>query len=332
MNLRAGIDLGGTKVAVGLMEPDGTLRAQAVAPTEAAQGFEAVVERIARQLEEVCRSSSVPFSDVVTVGIAAAGQVDRATGDVRYGPNLGWTDAPIGRRLAARIGRPVSVDNDVRAAALGEYLHGLPPGRRPASFVAVYAGTGVGAGWVLDGRLVRGHRNTACEVGHHSIAADGVECSCGNRGCLELYASGRGLARRAREAARAASTAGAARLLVELAGGDPDAVDAHVVRRAAEKGDTLARDLVRETGRYLGVGLANIVNLFNPEVVLLGGGLLLGLSPDLAVEAQATLRSRALAAAMSGTEVLISRLGAAAGVIGAASLGRLADDGTIRDS
>jgi len=319
--LRAGIDLGGTKVAVGLVNEKGEIVAQNTKPTEVKDGFEAVADRMAKQVEEACKEAKITVKDLAGGGVAAAGQVELGTGTVLFAPNLGWTDAPLGKRLSERLGINIGVDNDVRAATLGEYLHGLDRKTRPDSFFNMYCGTGVGAGYILHGVLLRGAGNAAGEVGHITINHHGPKCKCGNHGCLELYASGTGVARRAREAIKDQPEVGAK--LAEMAGGI-DKVNAHTVREACDKGDPLARQLVREAGRFAGIGLANIINLFNPEVLTLGGGLTNGLGEAFTSVAFATARERALKSALAHTELVVSRLGTRGAIIGAACLGVMA--------
>jgi len=270
----------------------------------------------------LCQEIGGSEQSVDFVGVAAAGQIEQETGVVRFAPNLGWTDAPLGPRLSELLGIRVVVDNDVRAATVGEYLFGLPAPTR--SFYNVYVGTGVGSGFIADGRLLRGHSNSACEIGHHSIRYDGPRCTCGNYGCLELYASGTGLARRAREAVQANKNT----RLWTLAGGDLERIDSHIVSQAAKENDALALSLIRETGQILGIALSNIVNLFNPEVLMIGGGLI-GLGDEFVMEAHKSFRDTGLKWAVEHTRFEVSRLGVKASIIGASFLGMLDPLGRI---
>jgi glucokinase len=322
--LRAGIDLGGTKVAVGVVNEKGEILAQNTYPTQVAGGFQAVADQMVKQVKEACESAGVSAKDLASAGVAAAGQIELGTGKVLFAPNLGWHDAPLGQYLSDQLGVAVGVDNDVRAASLGEYLHGVD--KRPESFFNIYYGTGVGAGYVLHGVMLRGAGNAAGEIGHITINHHGPKCKCGNHGCLELYASGTGLARRSQSAVKDQPEVGAR--LIELAGG-PDKVNAHTVRQAAEEGDPLARQLVRETGHFAGIGIANIVNLFNPDVVMIGGGLTNGLGKAFTDEAFKAAHERALKSAMKETELVVSKLGTRGAIIGAACLGMLDKDAQI---
>lgn len=290
-----GVDLGGTKIEVALVEPGGdpvyTRRAFRRLPTDAADGPEAVVASVAAAAREVLAEAGV--DRVLGAGVGVAGQVDAPRGVVRSSPNLpGWNDFPLGPSLAERLGLPVVVTNDVNAAALGEQVAGA--GRGVDDVVVVFAGTGVGGGVVAGGRLVEGAGGYASELGHMPIVAGGRRCTCGNLGCLEAYCGGWALAERAREAG----------VDVPL---DP-AVPA-------------ARAIVEEAGRHLGAGLVGAIHLLNPRRVILGGGVIESL-PRIAEIAEAEVRARAIPVFLEGLEIVPPALGAEAGVIGAAHLAR----------
>lgn len=245
--------------------------------------------------------------------MACAGQIHPRTGAVVFAPNLGWRNEPLGARLADAFGVPVTVENDVRAAAWGEFRFGAHQGA--GSLLAVFVGTGVGSGAVLDGVLWRGAGNGAGELGHTQVVPDGLPCSCGGRGCLEAYASGRGFQRRLRDGL----AGGVATTLTELTGGDPDELTADMVAAAANTGDELARRLWAEATRYLTLAVANAVTLLNPRVLVLGGGLIETL-PELfdAVAAGVLLSTSVLA--RESLSIERARLGDWAGVLGAAAL------------
>jgi glucokinase len=246
------------------------------------------------------------------VGVACAGQIEPGTGAVVYAPNLGWSDVPLGERLGRALGVPVTVENDVRAAAWGEFTEGA--GRGARSLVAVFVGTGVGSGAVLDGAIWRGATNAAGEVGHSQVVPDGLPCVCGRRGCLEQYVSGSGFQRRL---ARALA-AGTPTRLAEISGGEPLRLTAAMVREAAVEGDPFAAEVWAEAERYLTMAVANYVTLVNPEVLVLGGGV---------VETVPRLFEAVAAGVPELTTVLArsvrierARLGDWSGVVGAARL------------
>jgi glucokinase len=244
--------------------------------------------------------------------VACAGQIDPETGAVVYAPNLDWRDVPLAGHLRAALARPIAVENDVRAAAWAEFRFGAGVGGR--SLLAVFVGTGVGSGAVLEGRLWRGARNVAGEVGHTEVAWDGLACPCGRRGCLEQYVSGSGFQRRLRQAlaGNVATQLGAA------TEGDPGRLTAAMVYAAAQSRDALAGQVWDEAERYLTLALANYVTLLNPEMLVLGGGVMEAV-PRLfeAVAAGLPAHTTELARAV---RIERARLGNWSGVVGAAAL------------
>jgi glucokinase len=244
--------------------------------------------------------------------VACAGQIHSESGAVVYAPNLDWRDVPLAGHLRAALGRPIAVENDVRAAAWAEFRFGAGAGGR--NLVAVFVGTGVGSGAVLDGRLWRGATNGAGELGHTQVTWDGLACPCGRHGCLEQYVSGSGFQRRLGQAL----TARVATRLSAATGGDPGRLTAAMVYEAAEARDALACQIRDEAERYLTLALANYVTLLNPEVLVLGGGVIETV-PRLfeAVAAGLPARTTDLARTL---RIARARLGDWSGVIGAAAL------------
>jgi len=262
-----GVDVGGTTTAAGLVTRDGAVRFEQRAATHAA-GPGSAWQTIVALVERALRDASARGVTVEGIGVGIPGVVDTVTG--RVGDEAAHVEdlrnQPVGPRLAERFGLPVFVDNDVNALALGEHYFGL--GRGMPSLVVLAAGTGFGAGIVLDGALVRGAHGFGGEFGHVPVKFDGVPCFCGGRGCLAAYASGRGIADRARD--RVAGDAGAP--LLARAGGDPVALTAPVVFAAAAEGDPDAAAVVSDACRALGAMIAVIVNGLNPDVVVVTGG------------------------------------------------------------
>jgi len=310
-----GIDLGATKIEAALVDSKGCIVEKLRTPTEAPGGPDHVIEIAVSMISTFfLRDASSP---VGPIGVGVAGQVDSDNGVVRRAPNLDWRDFPIRERLEAAVRLPVAVLNDVQAITYGECRRGV--GRGISNLVCVFAGTGVGGAVVIGGKLLRGSSGTAGEFGHMTIERDGPPCSCGNRGCLEAFVGGWAIAQRARQKVAAEPTRSAE--LLRLAGGDVAKISAALVGQAATQGDALARALVEETGATLGAGLAAIVNALNPELLILGGGIIEGF-PDLIEIAQRELGRRALASALKPLRVVRSKLGADAGVIGAALFAR----------
>jgi glucokinase len=256
--------------------------------------------------------------EVAAVGIGAAGWIanDRAT--VLFSPHLAWRDEPLRDALAAAVGVPVVVENDANAAAWAEYRFGAARDARVA--VMVTLGTGIGGGLVVSGVLYRGAFGVGCEYGHMSIVPDGRRCACGNRGCWEMYASGRALANDARELAAVAPVA--ADRLMQLAGGDPARLSGPLVTQAAREGDPAAMEIYTTMGRWLGRGLANLAAVIDPTVFVIGGGvsdagdLLLGPARQAFEEGLTGRGFRPVA------DVRLAELGPQAGLVGAADLAR----------
>ncbi|WP_157942155.1 ROK family protein [Salinibacter altiplanensis] len=307
-----GIDIGGTKIETALVDASGAIQARHRHPTNARQGARHVLEGIATCVEE-CLSQSA--GEAVAAGVGVAGQVDAESGVVRSAPNLGWTDVPLQAHLHDALGLPVTVTNDVRAVTWGVWRHGA--GRSIDDLVVVFVGTGIGGGVVSGGQVLAGHRGLAGELGHTTIMPYGRACHCRNRGCWEAYAGGWALEERAQEAVRTDPDAGAG--LLDRAGGAVEDITGRTVHAAFEEGDPLAKRLVDATAEYLGLGLVGVVNAFNPQRVVMGGGMIEG-HPPYVDRAAGVVRRRALGAAVTDLEVVASDLGGQAGVVGAATV------------
>ena len=313
MSLAIGVDVGGTKVAAGVVGPDGAILAATRRPTPS--GSPAETEQVIADVVAELRSS---YADVVAVGIGAAGWVasDRAT--VVYAPNLAWRDEPLRDRLAERIDLPVVVENDANAAAWAEHRFGAA--RDADHVVLVTAGTGIGTGIVIGGQLYRGGFGMAGEAGHLTMVRDGLPCGCGQRGCWEQYASGNALVRLARE--RAAAEPTRAKVLLDLAGGAAAEVTGAMVTEAAGSGDPVAQECFDEVGRCLGEGLADIAAVLDPTVFVVGGGVA-DAGELLLAPARAAYAARLPGGAhRQHAPVRLAELGNEAGLVGAADLAR----------
>lgn len=310
-----GIDLGGTKILGVAVDPADPTEVLGEARVLTPRGEEPVVEAMAAVAERL-RDEVGPLD---AVGVGAAGLVDRS-GVLRYGPNLpGVSDLDVASRLGARLGLPVAVDNDATCATWAEARIGAAAGARHA--VLVTLGTGIGGGLVADGRRLRGAYGFAGEPGHMCVDPQGPRCPCGRRGCWERFASGSGLARLARDAAFAGRIPG----VVSLAGGDPEDVRGEHVTRAAATGDEGARGVMADFGWWVALGVAALVNVLDPEVVVVGGGLVaagdLLLDPVRAAYADLVLAP----SRRPPVEIRAAALGERAGAVGAALL--TADEG-----
>jgi glucokinase len=310
-----GIDVGGTKIAAGVVDEAGKVIARRRIAT-AAMHPTAVVAGIVKVAQEL--HAAAPGA--TAIGIGAAGLIDGEHGIVRSAPNIKWEDVPLRAMVSERMKLPVAIDNDANVAALGEAKYGAGEGYGDQIMVTV--GTGVGGGIVIGGRIYRGAHGVGAELGHMIIAADNAAvCACGNHGCLEAMASGTSIGRRARERA---PEPGAAAVL-KRAGGDAAAITGELVGEAAIAGDEWATAIVAETGRWLGVGLANFVNIFDPDVIIVAGGAATGTGELLLGPARESMAGLIIGHAWrKPPPVLAAALGYDAGLVGAAVLARAA--------
>jgi glucokinase len=312
MPLAIGVDIGGTKVAAGVVDDDGKVidTARRLTPGHDVAETEHVIAEVVAELRA--------GHDVVAVGIGAAGWIgdDRAT--VLFSPHLAWRQEPLRDALSDRIGVPVLVENDANAAAWAEYRYGV--GRGSRVLVCVTLGTGIGGGLVVSGVLYRGAFGVACEFGHMTLVPDGRRCACGNRGCWEMYASGTALARDAVELASVSPVA--AHRLLELADGDPTAFTGQLVTEAAREGDPAAVEIYTTMGQQLGRGLANLAAVIDPTMFVIGGGV--SQAGDLLLTPARDTFRRSLTGRgfRPEADIALAQLGPEAGLVGAADLAR----------
>jgi len=307
-NIVIGVDLGGTNIKAGAVSYDGTVLFRCRTATEGHRGPEAVVDRIAQAIRDCLAGVEDGRRRAAGVCVGSPGPLDLKNGVVLTAPNLpGWVNIPLRAMIEERAGLPCVVENDANAAALGEQWMGA--GKGADSLVLFTLGTGIGGGIVLNGRIWHGFTGVAAEIGHMSIHPDGPACNCGGRGCIEAYASATAMVRRMRETI----AAGRNTILARKA----DKLTARNIHEAAVAGDQAALENVQMTGFYLGVAIANILNVLNPEVVALSGGVTAA-GDMLLKPIQETVRERALEAARQGVKICFTRLGDDAGVIGAA--------------
>lgn len=309
--LAVGLDLGGTKLAAGVIAPDGEVLASSVRPTPVAGGVTAVIDALVEAAGEIVAQSGVDPGQVGVVGLACPGPVDPVSGTVTRAPNLGWEQVPVGRLVSDRLAWPCVVVNDANAAGLGEARYGAGQGAGLVLYLTV--STGIGGGIVLDGRIVSGAHGAAAEFGHQVIDPAGPLCGCGRRGCLEALASGTATARRAAERV----IRGEPSVLAEMSGGDPTRLTAAMVGAAAETGDALAVEVIAETAGYLGIGVANLLAAFDPDRVVIGGGLS-NLGDRLLEPVRRIVREQVLPPAGERSVIVRASLGGFSGIVGAA--------------
>ncbi len=315
-----GIDLGGTKTLAAIVDvTTGEVISSERKRTRADKGQEYVSQHVINLSTAALESAKLPAgSKIIGVGIGAAGQIDRKNGVVLDAPNLGVKDMPMADILGKQFGIPVAVGNDVEVAALGEYIYGA--GRGYSTFVVIFVGTGIGGGIVQNGRLYSGLTGTAGEIGHMTIQAGGRLCPCGSRGCLEAYASRTAMTR----AIMAEIHHGRDSVLTEEAElqmmEGETIIRSGILASALNRGDALVKEIVTESADFLGYGLASVMNFYNPECIILGGGVIEAI--DLLFE-QAVHRARITALADPGrkTKIIRAKLGDFSGVVGAACLG-----------
>lgn len=307
-----GVDIGGTKIAAAVVDSDGGIVARRQVPTNSDEPASIVgaIIKVAREMKAAAPAAAA-------AGVGAAGLVDVERGVILGAPNIAYRNVPVRDTIAERLGLPAIVDNDANVAALGEALYGA--GRGAGDQIMVTVGTGIGGGIVIGGAIYRGHYGVGAELGHMVIDPDGPICGCGNHGCWEAVASGNALGRLARQ--RVEGGAGAD--LLASVGGDLDAITGELVGEAAVAGSPFARDCVATIGELLGIGLANIVNIFDPEVIVVGGGAAAGTGELMLGPARESMTAHVLGASWrTPVRVVPAALGADAGVVGAAALAR----------
>lgn len=307
-NCAIGIDLGGTKTKVALVDNFGAILRSKEIPTQPSEGISSFINRVVPVIKEVTGKNN-PQS----IGVGIAGQIEPTTGLILFAPNLNWRNIPIKNQLMQELKLPVFIINDVKAITIGEWQFGA--GKGCPNLVCIFFGTGIGAGIVIDNRLILGPNQTAGELGHTIIDLNGPKCTCGNWGCWEVHAAGWAIAKKAQDAVKEDRRAG--QLLLEKSADNIDSITAKMVTESALEGDPLAQLLVSEATEAIALGCVSVVNALNPSRLIIGGGLLKGMQ-GLLVHIEKAIEKRALAAARNGLQVLPAQLGSDAGVIGAA--------------
>lgn len=309
-----GIDFGGTNVKAALVDADGRVLAKSSSPTDTTAAPEVVITQMADLAESLAAGEGVSRDDIVGAGLGSPGPLDFHRGMVLHSVNLPtWENVPVRDLLSARLRLPVALDNDANAAAFGEYWAGA--GKGGGDFVMLTLGTGLGAGVVLGGKLLHGHHDNAAELGHMIVVPDGLPCGCGQRGCVEQYAAAAAVAGRVQTAIESGEDSSLASRLR-----DGGAIDAKLVVEAMGQGDALCMRIWDEACKYLAIACVNIQHAFNPESIVLGGGMAEAgdvlLDPVRRHFAQRTWRLET-----DRPQIRLATLGYDAGVIGAAGLG-----------
>lgn len=311
MAQRIGVDVGGTNVKIALVSDKGKIIYSNSIPTRAEMGYEHTINSMKDAIRDLLKETKMKPSDIEGIGFGFPGQIDCKKGVVRLAPNIpGWVDIPIASIIEKEFGIPTRVDNDVRTATLGELNYGAGVGCE--NLICITVGTGIGSGLVVNGKLVRGANNAAGEIGHIKLNMQGGPlCGCGDRGCLEAYASGPSIVAMAEEYIRG----GKSTKYRELA--NPE-ITPYIVAVAAKEGDPVARQIFRVMGEYIGMGLTSVVNLLNPEKIIIGGGV--ADAGDILLEPiKETIAKRAMTIQRE-VKIVPAQLGNTAGVIGASLL------------
>lgn len=310
---RIGIDVGGTNVKIALVDEKGKIKYSNSVPTRAEMGYEYTVNNIKQAIYDLLKETKLEPKNIEGIGFGFPGQVDYKSGIVRLAPNIpGWVDVPIAKLIEDEFHIPTRVDNDVRCAALGELNFGA--GKGCENLICITVGTGIGSGLIVNGRLVRGASNAAGEIGHIKLQMnDGPICGCGDTGCLEAFASGPSIVAMAEDYIRG----GKSTKFREMANSNP--ITPYIVCEAAKAGDPVAKRIFTIMGEYIGIGMASVVNLLNPEKIIVGGGVA-DAGEILMTPLKETLKKRAMKIAGEAVEVVPAQLGNTAGVIGASLL------------
>ena len=308
-----GFDLGGTKMMAAVFDADFKLLGQERKKTKSHEGMEAGMERIAETIREALKASNVEVRDLLGIGVGSPGPLDLDKGVILDTPNLGWRNTPLKKTLENGFGCPAVIANDVDAGVYGEYRFGAA--RKARCVLGVFPGTGIGGGCVYEGKIFRGKTSSVLEIGHTQVLPNGPLCGCGRRGCLEAVASRLAIA----AAAAAAAFRGEAPYLLANAGMDLANIRSAALAASVQNGDRAVEKIVRDAAYWLGIAIANAVNLLGPDVVVLGGGLVEAFPTLLKEEIEKTARKRVMPAFESAFEVVVAKLADNATAMGAAA-------------
>lgn len=313
--LYIGIDVGGTGIKAGVVDASGKILYKLSCPTGRERGHEAVIRDMAALSLRAVQESGHSMEEIHSVGVGIPGMQDPRTGRIPFCTNLGWHDVPLVERLGRELHKPIYVNNDATVAGLAESVSGVSAGTKNSVFVTL--GTGVGGGVVLDGKVFMGPHGIATEVGHMITVAGGEMCTCGNRGCWERYASATAIIREGRKFAAAHPESA----LAKAVNGELDRIEARTVIDLAKAGDPDCEALFDEYVYHLTVGLVNLINLYDPEIIALGGGVSRA-GAFLLDKVNAILPEMIFFKSMPHAKIELAQLGNDAGIIGAAMLGR----------
>ena len=312
-----GVDMGGTKILSAVIDAEGNILGTSKVSTGADEGTSVVIDRIAESIQQAINKSNVDKTSIQAIGIGAPGPLDPETGVVIFAPNLGWRDVPLKTELQARTGLLTFVDNDVNVGTLGEHAFGAAQGVQ--NVVGIFVGTGIGGGIILKGELFHGASKTAGEIGHIIVKAGGPRCGCGTRGCLEAIASRTAMAKQFRKAIKKKKKKS---VLTKLTDGDLSVIRSGVLVKAIRAKDKLTLKVFKKVTKYLGIGVGSIVNFLNPDMIVLGGGVVEALDDTFIDNIRTYAEKYALPNTLNGVQIVRAKLGDDSGILGAAALAR----------
>lgn len=307
--MRIGIDIGGTKIAAGIVDDKGTVVCMKRMPTEAGKGYEGVRDGIVVLIEDIIKESGIEKRDIEKIGIATAGQVEKGSERILFSPNLDWHNVPLKEDMEKATGVQTHIENDVNAATYGEWKFAFEGVSKDV--LGVFVGTGVGGGLILNGKLYRGFSNIGAEVGHMILNPYGYRCNCGNDGCFEAYCGGWYITERVKKKIQE----GYKGKINNIIGGNPINLNAGVIEEGYLAGDALCVSVWQEVVEYLGAGVASLVNLLNPEIIVLGGGVIYG-TKRLVDDMKNVLEKRAMKDSLKGLRIEKARFGEKSALLG----------------
>ena len=311
-----GVDLGGTKILSGIFSSSLKCIGRSKMSTKPERGPEVVIERIAHCIQDAVDECDLDLKQVRGIGIGAPGSVDPDNGKVMFAGNLGWKDVSLKKELEKQLDLPVFLGNDCNICTLG--VHEVELDGKPRNMMGIFLGTGIGGGLIIEGKLYHGFNRTAGEIGHMVLEVNGPKCTCGNKGCWEAFSSRSALFRQVQQAVKE----GQKTILTEMLGNDLKDLRSGDLRKAIKQGDKFVEHIVEEAAKYNGVAVANLINIINPEVVVIGGGLMDALENEMMSVIVESAREHAFPGSDKGVKILASKLGDDAGITGGAVLAR----------
>lgn len=314
MKYYIGIDLGGTNIVAGVVNESYEILAKASVKTNLPRPEEEIAADMAKVSQEAAEKAGLTMADIEWIGVGTPGVANSATGVIEYSNNLGFNNTPMVKYLETALGKPTFIENDANAAAYGEYVAGAAKGAKNA--VCITLGTGVGAGIVIDGKIYSGSNFGGAEVGHTVISVDGPQCTCGRKGCFEVFSSATGLVRMTKEAMLADKSS-----IMWKMNEDDGKVSARTAFNAMRAGDKAGKEVVEKYIKYLALGITNTINIFQPDILCIGGGVCNEGDPLLLPLKELVAKEVYTKNSAKNTEIVIAKLGNDAGIIGAAFLG-----------